>query len=214
MNKEKKLHTQSLAEELFNSISHGVGAALAIAGLAVATVIAATCSDGMTVVATVLYGSALIILYLCSCLYHAFPANKAKKVFRIFDHCSIFLLIWGTYIPVCFTVLRGFDGWLLFGINGFLAVLGIVLNSVNMARWRKLSLLFYVLMGWSVMLVSNQLANIPTDGLVLLIGGGIAYTGGILFYAIHKKFFHFIWHLFVLLGSILHYFFVIGYCIR
>ena len=213
MNKTQNKRAQSFAEELFNSISHGLGAGLAIAGLVVATVIAATRSDNMTVVATVLYGSALVVLYLCSCLYHAFPENKAKKVFQIFDHCSIFLLIWGTYIPVCFTILRGFDGWLLFGVNGFFAVLGIVLNSINMKRWKKLSLVFYVCMGWSVMLVANRLSSISTDGLMLLIAGGVAYTGGIIFYAIHKKLFHFIWHLFVLLGSILHYFFVIGYCI-
>ena len=213
MNKVKKFNGQSFGEELFNSISHGIGALLAIAGLTVGTVIAAIKSDAMSIVGIILYGASLVILYTCSCLYHAFPANRAKKVFQVFDHCSIFLLIWGTYIPVCFSLFRGFYGWLLFGINGFFAILGIVLNSINLARWHKFSLVLYVFMGWSVMLVANRLSEIPTNGLLWLIAGGIAYTGGIVFYAVHKKYFHFIWHLFVLLGSILHYFFVIGYCI-
>lgn len=213
MNKVKKFNGQTFGEELFNSISHGVGALLAIAGLVVGTVLAAIRSDAMSIVGMILYGSSLVILYISSCLYHAFPANRAKKVFQIFDHCSIFLLIWGTYIPVCFSLFRGFHGWLLFGINGALAILGIVFNSINLARWHKFSLIAYVLMGWSVMIVANRLGEIPTKGLILLIAGGVAYTGGIVFYAIHKKYFHFIWHLFVLLGSILHYFFVIGYCI-
>ena len=213
MNKVKKFNGQSFGEELFNSISHGVGALLAIAGLVVGTVLAAIRSDAMSIVGIILYGSSLVILYTSSCLYHAFPANRAKKVFQIFDHCSIFLLIWGTYIPVCFSLFRGFHGWLLFGINGAFAILGIVFNSINLARWHKFSLIVYVLMGWSVMIVANRLGEIPTTGLIFLIAGGIAYTGGIVFYAVHKKYFHFIWHLFVLLGSILHYFFVIGYCI-
>lgn len=213
MNKVKKIHSQSFSEELFNSISHGMGALLAIAGLVVGTVFAAIKSDAMSIVGIILYGASLVVLYSCSCLYHAFPANRAKKVFQVFDHCSIFLLIWGTYIPVCFSLFRGFYGWLLFGINGFFAILGIVLNSVNLARWHRFSLILYVLMGWSVMVVANRLSEIPTEGLIFLVAGGIAYTGGIVFYAIHKKYFHFIWHLFVLLGSILHYFFVIGYCI-
>ena len=190
-----------------------MGALLAIAGLVVGTVFAAIKSDAMSIVGIILYGASLVVLYSCSCLYHAFPANRAKKVFQVFDHCSIFLLIWGTYIPVCFSLFRGFYGWLLFGINGFFAILGIVLNSVNLARWHRFSLILYVLMGWSVMVVANRLSEIPTEGLIFLVAGGIAYTGGIVFYAIHKKYFHFIWHLFVLLGSILHYFFVIGYCI-
>ena len=213
MNKVKKIHSQSFSEELFNSISHGMGALLAIAGLVVGTVFAAIKSDAMSIVGIILYGASLVVLYSCSCLYHAFPANRAKKVFQVFDHCSIFLLIWGTYIPVCFSLFRGFYGWLLFGINGFFAILGIVLNSVNLARWHRFSLILYVLMGWSVMVVANRLSEIPTEGLIFLVVGGIAYTGGIVFYAIHKKYFHFIWHLFVLLGSVLHYFFVIGYCI-
>lgn len=213
MNKVKKFNGQSFGEELFNSISHGVGALLAIAGLVVGIVLAAIRSDAMSIVGIILYGSSLVILYTSSCLYHAFPANRAKKVFQIFDHCSIFLLIWGTYIPVCFSLFRGFYGWLLFGLNGALAVLGIVFNSINLAKWHRYSLVLYVLMGWSVMLVADQLSKIGTKGLVLLIAGGVAYTGGIVFYAIHKKLFHFIWHLFVLLGSVLHYFFVIGYCI-
>ena len=213
MNKVKKFNGQSFGEELFNSISHGIGALLAIAGLVIGTVMAAIKSDAMSIVGIILYGASLVILYTCSCLYHAFPANRAKKVFQVFDHCSIFLLIWGTYIPVCFSLFRGFYGWLLFGINGFFAILGIVLNSINLARWHKFSLILYVFMGWSVMLVANRLSEIPTNGLLWIITGGIAYTGGIVFYAVHKKYFHFIWHLFVLLGSILHYFFVIGYCI-
>ena len=213
MNKVKKITSQSFGEELFNSISHGIGALLAISGLVIGTVIAAIKSDAMSIVGIILYGASLVILYSCSCLYHAFPANRAKKVFQVFDHCSIFLLIWGTYIPVCFSLFRGFYGWLLFAINGFFAILGIVLNSINLARWHRFSLVLYVLMGWSVMIVANQLSQIPTEGLMFLIAGGIAYTGGIVFYAIHKKYFHFIWHLFVLLGSILHYFFVIGYCV-
>lgn len=212
MNEVKKFNRQSFGEELFNAISHGIGALIAIAGLVIGVIVAGKRSDSMTVVGVALYGASLIILYSCSCLYHSFPANRAKKVFQVFDHCSIFLLIWGTYIPICFSLLRGVYGWVLFGINGFFAVLGIVLNSINLARWHKFSLVLYVLMGWSVMIAGKAVGGLPKEALMLLVGGGIAYTGGIVFYAVHKKYFHFIWHLFVLLGSVLHYFFVIMYC--
>lgn len=209
-----KFNNQSLGEEIANSISHGVGSALSIAGTVCLIVYACFTNDAMGVVGATLYGASLILLYMSSTLYHALTNKTAKKVFQVFDHCSIFLLIVGTYIPICFTKLRGPLGWVLFGVNMGCAVLGIVLNAIDIKRWHKLSLVLYIIMGWSViMAIKPVIEAFSLSQMVFLIIGGICYTGGIVFYVNKKvKFFHFIWHIFVLMGSVFHYFFVLFEC--
>ena len=216
MSKTKR-HIQTIGEEIANSISHGVGSLLSIAGTVVLIVFAALYSDALAVVSASLYGATLIILYTNSTLYHALTNKTAKKVFRVFDHCSIFMLILGTYIPVSLSLLRNWIGWTLFGINIGCAVLGIVFNSINLEKFSKLSLLLYIIMGWSVLItlvpVLKAILAQGVGGLILLVSGGILYTVGIIFYKSNKKYMHFIWHFFVLGGSITHYFFVMSYCI-
>ncbi len=216
-NKEEiaKFNNQCLGEEIANSISHGVGTLLAIAGTAVAIVYACFHGDAMSIVAASLYGMGLIILYLCSTLYHSLTNIKAKKVFQIFDHCSIFLLILCSYIPVSLSLIRGALGWVLFGINAFCAVLGIVLNSISVKKFQKISMILYILMGWSVVFVAFPvLTKIPLKGIILLLSGGLCYTGGIIFFAMKKpRYMHSVWHLFVLAGSILQYFAFLFYAL-
>lgn len=212
----KKYNTQSLGEEIANAVSHGVGSLLSIAAAVVLIVRAAYLNDAMGVVGACIFGASLILLYTFSSIYHSLTNFKAKYVFQIFDHCSIFILILGTYTPICFTVLRGAWGWTLFGINALCTVVGIVFNSIDLKRWNKISLVLYVIMGWSVLVSGKTMLRItPPGGLALLVIGGIAYTVGIIFYKMKKvKYMHFVWHLFVLAGSILHYFYVLFYCYR
>lgn len=211
---KRKVNDQSIGEEIANAISHGVGAGLGIAGTVVAIVTAATHADAKAVVGVSLYGASLIILYLISTLYHSLTAYAGKKVFRVLDHCTIFLLILGTYIPICWTVIDGAAGWVLFGVIAGCAVLGIVFNAIDMHRWKKASLVLYILMGWAVLFSGKtMLGKIPKEGLIFLLGGGIVYTLGVIFYKMKtKRYMHFIWHLFVVGGSVLHYFFILFYC--
>lgn len=203
---------QTLGEEIANAISHGVGTLVAIAGAVIVIVMAAINTSAIGVVSASLYGASLILLYLFSTLYHSFTNVGAKKVFRIFDHCSIFILILGTYIPICLTLIGGALGWVLFGINAFCTVLGVVFNSINLERWSKASLVLYVVMGWSIVFsIKPFLAVVDKAGLPFLVLGGLCYTLGIVFYKAKHKYMHFVWHLFVLAGSVLHYFFILFY---
>lgn len=211
----KKSFVQTLGEEIANAISHGLGSLLAIAGTVILIVKAAIYSGALAVVSVSLYGASLIILYSFSSLYHAITHKTAKKVLRIFDHCSIFLLILGTYIPVSLLLIGGARGWWLFGVNAFCTVVGIVFNSISLEKWKTISLVLYVVMGWSIITsMGTVISNTPVSGLLFLGIGGIMYTLGIIFYKIKSiKYMHFVWHLFVLAGSILHYFFVLNYCL-
>lgn len=211
MSKIKRV--QTLGEEIANAISHGVGALLSIAGTVIAIVMACIHTSTIGVVSASLYGASLIILYLFSTLYHSLTHVGAKRVFRIFDHCSIFILILGSYIPMCLVLIGGGLGWTLFGINTFCTVLGVVFNSINLERWNRPSLVLYLIMGWSIIIgIKPVVAAIDARGLVLLVGGGLAYTLGIIFYKAKPRYMHFIWHIFVLAGSVLHYFFMLFYC--
>lgn len=206
---------QTLGEEIANSVSHGVGALLAIAGTAVLIVKACYVSDAIGIVSSALYGFFTILLYMFSTLYHSITHTKTKSVFQIFDHCSIFLMILGSYIPISLCLIRGAVGWVLFGITAALSVIGIVFNSIDLKRWHKLSMALYIIMGWSAVFVFGEvIAKVPFRGIMLLVGGGVSYTLGIIFFSINKvKYMHYIWHLFVLMGSILQYFFILFYVI-
>lgn len=198
----------SLGEEIFNSVSHGVGSLLSVAGLAVLVVCAAVYSDTIAVVSCAIFGVSLVVLYSMSTLYHAITNERAKHFFRIMDHNTIFFLIAGTYTPLTLACLRGAFGWWLFGIVWGAAIIGIVLNSIDLERFKKVNLVCYIAMGWVIVLaVKPMLAAMPPVSLVFLLVGGIFYTVGIIFYCLKKKkYFHSIWHLFTIAGSVFHYF--------
>ncbi len=204
----KKINNQSIGEEIANSITHGIGALLSIAGTVVAIVYAALHGDAMSVVSACLYGAGLIILYTASTLYHSLTNYKAKKVFQILDHCSIYILILSSYIPISLSLMRGAMGWVLFGINAGCTVLGVTLTSINMKRFHPFAMVLYLLMGWSIVFLGlPALKALPSTAIWLLVSGGLCYTGGIVFFALKKpRYMHMIWHFFVLAGSILQYF--------
>lgn len=198
----------TLGEELTNSISHGVGAGLGIAALVLCIVKSAIAHDGYKLASSIVFGIAVTLLYLMSCLYHALKVNKAKRVFRVMDHCTIFLLIAGTYTPFTLVTLRGALGWWLFGIVWGVAILGIVLNAVSLKRFAKLSVLCYLGMGWVIIFAFRRLsAALHPTGLALLIAGGVAYTVGAILYAVgsKRKYFHSIFHFFCIIGTVLHF---------
>lgn len=202
---------QSAAEELFNVLSHGFGAALAVAGTVILILRSRLRGDAAGVAGASVYGFSLIFLYLMSTLYHAISNRRVKRVFQVFDHCSIFVLILGSYTPICLSLLRGALGWTLFGINALLTLIGVIANAVNIKRWHRLSLALYLLMGWSVLFAIRPLLQIiPPRGFALLLAGGLCYSFGVLFYRAEKpRFMHLIWHLLVLCGSAFHYFFIL-----
>jgi hemolysin III len=201
----------TLGEEIFNSVSHGVGGLLSIAGTAVLIVFAAIYSNAWGVVSSAIFGASLIILYTMSTLYHAITNRKAKTFFRIMDHNTIFFLIAGTYTPITLVPLRGAFGWVLFGIIWGAAALGIVFNSIDLEKFRKPSVICYVAMGWVIVFaIKPMLGNVNPVSLWFLLIGGLFYTFGIIFYVMKKKkYFHSIWHLFTVAGSVFHYFAVL-----
>ena len=205
----------SLGEELVSSISHGIGALLGIAALVLSVVFS---KNPIAIVSSAIYGITLIILYLISCLYHSFsPRIKAKKVFRVLDHDSIYLLIFGTYMPYLLVSIGGSKGWTLCGILLGLSILGIVFNSINLEKFKNVSLISYILMGWIIIFSFNDVYNsIGFYGTLYLILGGVFYTIGALFYRLGKKikYMHSIFHLLVLAGSIFHFFSIFLYVIR
>lgn len=213
----ERTHTNryTLGEEIANSISHGAGAALAVAGLVVLTVLAALRGSAWHVVGCTIFGATLVLLYTASTLYHAIPHPRAKAVLRVLDHSAIFLLIAGTYTPFTLVTLRGPWGWALFGVVWGLAVLGIVLQAGLLRVHAAVSVLLYVGMGWAVVVAIKPLiAALAPGGLALLVIGGVAYTAGITFYGWRRlPYHHAAWHGFVLAGSVLHYFAVLFYVI-
>lgn len=205
---------QKLGEEILNAITHGLGALLAIAGLVLLVVRAARFGTAIHVVSVTLFGSSMILLYLCSCLYHALAECKGKRVFQVLDHCTIFLLILGTYIPICLVNIGGALGWTLFGVNTACAVVGIVLTAVDMKRWKRLSMVLYVTMGWMCLIALPSIYRaLDPMGFSFLALGGVCYTVGILFYRQKEKLYrHGIWHIFVLAGTIFQFFTVYTNC--
>lgn len=199
----------TLGEELMSSISHGVGALLGVAGLCLCLVKSYGTGDIWSIVSSWIFGMSLIVLYSMSCIYHGLKPNNAKRVMRVFDHCTIFLLIAGSYTPFTLIALRDTVGWQLFGIVWGAAIFGIVLNVIDMERFAKLSMVCYIAMGWAIIFAYDALiASISTAGVQLLVIGGIAYTVGAVIYGIggKVKYMHSIWHVFVLAGSVLHFF--------
>ncbi|MBE5802956.1 MAG: hemolysin III family protein [Clostridiales bacterium] len=198
----------TLGEELINAISHGFGVILGIVAMILCLVRCSPSGDAYQVVSSVIFGVTVIILYLMSCLYHALKVNKAKRVFRVIDHCTIFLLIAGTYTPFSLVALRPTVGWWVFGIIWATAVLGIVLNAISLKRFAKLSMALYLIMGWIIIIAYQAMIQaIPGDGMALLVWGGVAYSVGAILYGIgsKKKYFHSIFHFLCLAGTFLHF---------
>lgn len=198
----------SATEELINSITHGIGALLSIIALIVLIVAAGKFDDIWHLVSFSIYGFTLVLLYLSSTLYHSFSNPKMKNLFARFDHVSIFLLIAGTYTPILLTTVRGVWGWTLFAIIWTVALVGAIVRTIYLHRFRKLMVIVYLLMGWMFVLAGKQIyLNLPSISLTYLVLGGIAYSVGVIFYMWRSlKYSHGIWHLFVLAGSILHFF--------
>lgn len=203
----------TLGEEIANSVTHGIGTGLSMAGSAVLVVLAAWCGDVRRIVSFSIYGSTLIIGYLASTLYHGFQNHRVKRMFRVVDHASIYLHIAGTYTPFLLLSLRGVWRWSFLIIIWGLALLGIGFKLFSAHRFQPLTTLSYVFMGWlGVIAVRELVATIPTRGVVLLAVGGVVYSVGVIFYAWHKlPYNHTIWHLFVLAGSICHYLVILFY---
>jgi hemolysin III len=201
--------------ELANSITHGIGAALAVAALVLLIVFASLRGTARHIVGASIFGSMLVVLYTMSTLYHSFRGPRVKTVFKVLDHSAIFLLIAGTYTPFCLATLRGAWGWTLFGLVWGLAALGITFKAIFIHRMEVLSLAIYLLMGWIMVIAIRPLwHSLPPGGLAWLFGGGLCYTAGASFYAWHKlRFHHAIWHLWVVAGSACHFFAVLWYVI-
>ena len=206
-------HTRG--EEIANSLTHGAGTLLAIGGLVVLIIFAALYGNAWHIVSCSIFGAALILLYLSSTLYHAIQHPGAKSILRILDHSAILLLIAGTYTPITLISLRGPWGWTLFGVVWGLAIIGILIETTRLRRHRSWLIGLYVVMGWAVVAaVKPMMHSMDSGGLWLLLAGGLAYTGGIAFYLWNRlPYNHAVWHLFVLAGSVFHYFAVLLYII-
>ncbi len=205
---------QSQAEEIANSVSHGIGLVAALIGTPYLIVHAARVGDAGFIVGASVFSATVILLYLASTLYHALPAGGAKRVFRVIEHSAIFLLIAGTYTPFSLGVLRGAWGWTLFGVVWGLAAIGVALKAFEKTSHPILSTGLYLLMGWVVVIaVDPLLARVPTAGLLWLLAGGLSYTAGVAFFATDSRlqYGHLVWHLFVMAGTACHYFAVLWY---
>ena len=203
-----------IKSERFNSISHLVGAVLALAGTVVLVVVASRGGDTRRIVSFSIYGATLFLLYLISTLYHGLPMGRAKLVFRVLDHQAIYLLIAGSYTPFTLVTLDGIVGWWLFGAIWGMAVLGLVLDALPRRGARVVPLSIYFVMGWLIVLaIDPLLAALPRTGFIWLLAGGLLYTSGIVFYALDHRYpwMHGVWHLFVLAGSISHYVAILVY---
>jgi len=203
----------SLGEEIANSVSHGVGFVAALAATPFLVPAAAERGGAIAMVGASIFAGTVLVLYLASTLYHALPKNNAKRVFQVIDHSAIFLLIAGTYTPFTLGVLRGAWGWTLFVAVWGLAVLGVTMKAVAGIRWPRLSTTLYIAMGWLAIIAIRPLwVRVPLAGWLWLIAGGVAYTAGITFYAADRmRYGHFVWHMFVLIGTVCHFFAVFWY---
>lgn len=214
MENEKPHRLYTVGEEIANSVTHGIGAVFGITATVLLIVFSAIDGDPWKIVSSSIYGATLILLYTMSTLYHSFTGPRVKAVFRIFDHCMIYLLIAGTYTPFTLVSLRGPLGWTLFGVVWGAAILGMVLSAISLTRFKVFSMICYIAMGWVVVFAAKPVAIALTGiGTALLIGGGIFYTGGVVFYGMRKRWFHSVWHLFVLAGSVCHFICIFAYVI-
>jgi len=208
-----EVRTQTMGEEIANSLCHGFALLASIAALPVLVVDAVGDGGGVLIVGASVFGTTMLLLYLTSTIYHALPLGKGKCTFLVLDHCAIFLLIAGTYTPFTLGALHGPWGWSLFGVMWGLAIVGILLKAVFAVR-DVFSTTLYLIMGWLVVIAIHPLLNVvPIVGLLWLLAGGLAYTLGVVFYVLDSRIYygHFVWHLFVVIGSTCHFVAVLRY---
>ncbi len=221
LKKEKiTLPDYTKGEEIFNMVSHIVGGAMGIAVAVLCIVFAAKHGNPYSVVSAAIFGSMMIVLYSMSSIYHGLsPKLKAKKVFRVLDHCTIFFLIAGTYTPIALCTLREYNtalGWTYFGIVWGLAALGVTLTAINLEKFKVLGMIFYIALGWCILPVLPKLITLMgKGGVVFLFLGGVSYTIGAVLYGVGKKkrYMHSVFHIFIVIGSLLHFFCILFYVI-
>lgn len=206
-------HLETPAEECVNAVTHGIGTALAIAALVQLIGLTSSVGDATRIITGSIFGACLVLTYFASTLYHALPVGRWKYRALILDHAAIYLLIAGTYTPILLVTLYGGWGWTLFGVVWTAAVAGVVLKLFYVERYRLLSTLMYVAMGWMVVVATApMIAAMPQGGWFWLIAGGVAYTGGVVFFLWERlPFNHAIWHLFVIAGSVCHFLLILWY---
>lgn len=200
-------------EEILNAATHGVGTIFALIGLGVLTVSVYNNGSIWHLLSVIIYGTSLVLLYLSSTLYHSFTNERAKYILKIFDHAAIYVLIAGNYTPFTLIPLHGALGWTIFSVIWVLAIIGIIFQIFFVNRFKVFSTLCYLLMGWfAVVMIKPLLVTLPIEGIYWLVGGGLFYSVGAIFYLVHKiPYNHAIWHLFVLAGSIAHFVAVLKY---
>ena len=211
----KRTH-QTDTEEWFNAISHGMTALAAILGFVLLVMLGVSSEISFSLFSAIVYGLSLVSLYTFSAIYHGLKHGKAKKVFHILDHCGIYVLIAGSYTPVLLLAIGGTTGWVLFGIQWAFACIGIVIKVFYTGKYDLISTLMDAVMGWMIVIRWQDLVDaIPSPALTLLVAGGISYTAGIVFYLLdtRMKYLHFVWHLFVMAGSVLHFIMIVKYVI-
>ena len=204
---------QSLGEEVANSVSHGIGLLAALAAFPVLVTSALQRGSTMEIAGASVFATTVVLLYFTSTLFHAFPQSRAKRVFQVLDHSAIYFLIAGTYTPFTLGVLNGTRGWVLFGLVWGMALVGTLLKALGGVRYNTLSTLVYLAMGWLVVIAADVLwAQVPAWGIFWLFAGGIAYTAGAAFFLAERiRYFHFVWHLFVIAGTACHVVAVLWY---
>lgn len=217
---QRVLPVYTRLEEIINMTTHIIGALLGITALELCIVFSCLHQNGIGLFSSIVYGLSMVTLFTMSAIYHGLsPRFMAKKVFQILDHCTIYFLIAGTYTPVLLGPIRSVDpisSWILFGIVWILSIIGIILNAIDLKQYSKISMVLYLTIGWLIVCKINVLvSSMPLTGLVLLVSGGIAYTIGVIFYALqHKKaYMHCIWHVWIVIGALLHFLCVLLYCI-
>lgn len=217
--RDRAMPDYTKGEEIFNMVSHIVGGAFGIVALVLTVVFSAIKGDPWAVVSSAIYGSTMIMLYSVSSVYHGLHLNMGKRVMQVIDHCTIFLLIAGTYTPVALCAIREYStawGWVLFGIVWGFAALGITFTAIDMKKYSKMAMIFYIGMGWCIVMAAKPAINaIPFAGLMWILVGGIAYTIGAVLYGLGKKhrYMHSVFHIFVVLGSLLQFFGILFYVI-
>ncbi len=215
---DRILPTYTKGEEIFNMTSHIIGGVFGIAVTVLCVIMAAIHHNIYGIVSSAIYGTTMIILYTMSSIYHGLsPKCKSKKVFQVIDHCTIFLLIAGSYTPFALCTFREYDtetGWVIFGVIWAMAILGIILNAIDLKKYKVFSMICYLAMGWAIIVKANLLPQLlGTNGVILLVSGGVAYTVGAILYGVGRKhkYMHSMFHLCILLGSILQFFCILLY---
>ncbi|OTN90391.1 hemolysin III [Enterococcus sp. 7E2_DIV0204] len=216
MEKAKFSRKYMILNEVLNAVTHGIGASLSIAGLVILLVKGARLGSAVHVVSYAIYGSTLILLFLSSTLFHSLIFTRAKKVFQVFDHSSIFLLIAGSYTPFCLLSIKGWLGWLLFVLIWVMAISGVVYKSLTLHKQetvKNVSTVIYIIMGWLCITAAKPLYDsLGPTGIALLVAGGVSYTLGAAFYSLKSvRFMHVVWHLFVMLGAGFMFFSILLY---